>query len=197
MDPERVRELDDWLARTEQEYCEEAPEDATKLWKASFFDDLPDHVVGALRFSIPLFAGHLIGRGGGSLGKVWLNHLDIEWQFTSLLEAYFDIGPVFTSFHLIFGIPIVLVWAWRCFSSPRIGNGLWAYWVMICASLFVFFMMHSHGFLHFVPMILILASFLYIGRCLHLTQRGVANILPGVEVLHKALQAIYEPRKPN
>lgn len=169
LDSERLQELDDWLAKTELEYREEPPEQAAQLWKAGFLDNLPDHVVSFLRFSIPLFFGHLIGRGGG------------------------DIGPLFTSYHVIIGLLIVFVWGWRCFTLPRIGNGLWAYWIMIFASLFVFFMMRSHGFRFYVPMILILSTLVYAGHELHSAHRGRPSTLPGADVLNKVLMTLYEP----
>lgn len=193
LDSERLQELDDWLAKTELEYREEPPEHAAQLWKAGFLDNLPDHVVSFLRFSIPLFFGHLIGRGGGSLGEVWLSPLKINWSHTALLDAYFDIGPLFTSYHVIIGLPIVFVWGWRCFTLPRIGNGLWAYWIMIFASLFVFFMMRSHGFRFYVPMILILSTLVYAGHELHSAHRGRPSTLPGADVLNKVLMTLYEP----
>ena len=104
LDSERLQELDDWLAKTELEYREEPPEHAAQLWKAGFLDNLPDHVVSFLRFSIPLFFGHLIGRGGGSLGEVWLSPLKINLPFTFTIHSGSVLKIIFSGLVNVAGV---------------------------------------------------------------------------------------------
>ena len=60
MDPERVQELDAWLAKSDQVYAEEPADDSAKLWKAGWLDDLEMMIDGTWRFMLPLFAGNII-----------------------------------------------------------------------------------------------------------------------------------------
>ena len=194
MDPERVQELDAWLAKSDQVYAEEPADDSAKLWKAGWLDDLEMMIDGTWRFMLPLFAGNIIGRSGCSVDKVWGVLTHKPWEITSWFDVFFDLGSVFTVYHVLFGLPILLIWGGKCFSMPRTGNGLWAYWIMICASVFIVFMGRGDGFLDYLPMILILASLGYLGRLLHLAHQGSTKVLPGVELIHKALVALYEPK---
>lgn len=194
MAPDQIQELDAWLAKTDHAYAAEAVDQSTQLWKAGWLDDLESIVAGAWRFVIPLFAGNIIGRCCCSLDKVWGVLTHEPWALTSWFDVFFDVGSVFTVYHVLFGLPIILIWGRKCFTMPRTGNGLWAYWIMIYTSIFIFLMGHNYELLDYLPMILLLASLGYLGRLLHLAHQGSTKVLPGVELIHKALVALYEPK---